>query len=124
MMKAFENLIKAILRTTLQSRFFKWLNNYAAPKKEKVAPLTDMPEEQNAEPLMEPEPDKPLIALDEPAVLVACISCGTIHKLSALCQNCHMPVCTDGFCRRSVYKEDLDANVIHCRSCSSQQQSS
>ncbi len=112
MIKAIQNQLKSIIRYVV-----KWFEHYTMPKK-KESEIPVPVEEIGV--IADPVLSKPEFALVEAAVLVECISCGVAHRLSALCINCHEPVCDDAkFCRKSEFNMDINAPAVYCRICAS-----
>ncbi|MBE0671416.1 MAG: hypothetical protein IH588_12570 [Anaerolineales bacterium] len=112
MITAIQNRLKSISRDVV-----RWFKYYTMPKKkESEIPAPD--EELGI--IADAVSSKPEIALVEAAVLVECVSCGVVHRLSALCINCHEPVCDDPkFCRKSEFNKDINAQAVYCRICAS-----
>jgi hypothetical protein len=114
MIRAIENLIKSIIRFFI--RVFKELSDYASTTSRQSEPaLAIAPETDPGEMTATDEP--PPLAIERPLILVECISCGSVGELTAICQNCQRPVCSESFCRKEVYQEGLDISVIQCRNC-------
>src|SRR5215213_8645443 len=115
-MKSIEKIIKSVIRFLLQSSLFKSLSKYAASdtgQKNIVLPI----EMDSTPEMITVEHTEPLLASEPPIILVKCVSCGTVHELTAVCQNCKKPVCSDIFCQKEVYMDDFELSVIQCRNC-------
>ena len=114
MIKAIENFIKSIIRFVF--KMVRELSEYASTNSKQNEAVVSVASESGPAGMIAKD-ELPPLATERPVILIECISCGSVGKLTAICQNCRKPVCSESFCGKEVYKDDLNISVIQCRNC-------
>jgi len=117
-MKNFEKILDQIRKRIID--FVEYLLDLFIRGEKRRKKSADLPAKKNRESKnkVDIRPDYKEIKMGPQEFLVECVSCKTVHELSAICVSCGKPVCTDTtYCRKTQYNEQLDDQVVYCSSC-------